>query len=171
MRNCYQSCYFLPDSGAVARYAKYLGIVAAVVVVSACSPSDRTPGQWLRGNVVDTVPQDWTFTDEFKEIYVEVKTPYFIPHSVTIWCGQVDGKLFIGVRDPETKNWPGWMDKNRDVRLKIGDDIYSVAASDLSDEETLAKVRSAYAKKYDLPTATNDKPRKVRYWSIITRRG
>lgn len=169
MRNCYQSCYFLPDSAAVAHYAKYLGIVAAVVVVSACSPSDRTPGQWLRGNVVDTVPQDWTFTDEFKEIYVEVKTPYFIPHSVTIWCGQVDGKLFIGARDPETKNWPGWMDKNRDVRLKISDDIYSVTASDLSDEETLAKVRSAYATKYDLPTATDVKPRRVRYWSVVAR--
>ena len=169
MQNRYQNCYSLLDSAAVARCAKYLGMVAAIVVISACSPNDRTPGQWLRGNVVDTVPQDWTFTDKFKEIYLEVKTPYFIPHSVTSWCGQVDGELFIGARDPETKNWPGWMDKNRDVRLKIGDEIYSVAALDLSDEETLAKVRAAYATKYDLPTATDVKPRRVRYWSVVAR--
>jgi hypothetical protein len=169
MRNYYQGHNFLPDSVAVARYAKYLGIVAAVVIVSACSPSDHTPGQWLRGNVVDTVPQDWTFTDEFKEIYVEVKTPYFIPHSVTIWCAQVDGKLFIGARDPETKNWPSWVDKNRDIRLKIGEDIYSVAAVDLTEEETLANVRSAYATKYDLSAPADGKPRKVRYWSVAAR--
>ena len=169
MQNYYQSCFFLPDSAAMVRCAKYLSIAVAVIVVSACSPSDRTPGQWLRGDVVDTVPQDWTFTDKFKEIYVEVKTPYFIPHSVTIWCAHVDGKLFIGARDPETKNWPGWLNKNRNIRLKIGDDIYSVAAVDLTDEETLTKVRSAYASKYDLATSADGKPRKVRYWSVVAR--
>ncbi len=169
MRNFYHSCYFMPDSAAMARCATILSIAMAIIVVSACSPRDRTPGQWLRGNVVDTVPQDWTFTDDFKEIYVEVKTPYFIPHSVTIWCAQFDGKLFIGARDPETKNWPGWMNENRDIRLKIGADIYSVAALDLTDEETLADVRSAYTTKYDLPTSTDGKPRKMRYWSVVAR--
>lgn len=149
--------------------AQYFAIILVAFWISGCSPSDSTPGQWLRGNAVDAVPQDWSFTDEFKEIYVEVKTPYFIPHSVTIWCAQVDGKLFIGARDPESKNWPGWLDKNRDLRLKVGDNVYSLAASPLADDATLARVRTAYAEKYELPAPTDDKPSNMRYWAIVLR--
>ena len=112
----------------------------------------------------------WTFTDEFKEIYAEVQTPYFIPHSVTIWCAQAEGKLFIGARDPETKNWPGWVDKNHDIRLKIGDNIYSLAASALSDKATLTRVQAAYTQKYDLSAPTDGTPSNMRYWAVVSRK-
>jgi len=170
MQNCHQSYFSLANSATVGRVAKFLTLVITALIISACSPSDRTPGQWLRGKAVETLPQDWAFTDNFQEIYVEVKTPYFIPHSVTIWCGQVGGKLFIGARDPETKNWPGWLDKNHDIRLKIGDNIYSVAASDVSDEVTLEGVRAAYRKKYDIQPSPDGKPRNVRYWAVVARK-
>ncbi len=152
-----------------ANSANFLAVLLVAIWIGGCSPSDATPGQWLRGNAVDRTPDDWSFTDEFKEIYIEVKTPYFIPHSVTIWCAQVKGKLFIGARDPESKNWPGWVDKNGEVRLKIGENIYAVAASPLSDEAAVAPVRAAYSAKYDLPPPTDDAPSTMRYWAIVDR--
>ena len=100
---------------------------------------------------------------------MEVQTPYFIPHSVTIWCAQVDGKLFIGARDPESKNWPGWIDKNSDIRLQIDNDIYSVSASALSNEATLGTLGAAYAEKYSLPPPTDGAPSNMRYWAIVQR--
>ena len=146
--------------------SRCLAIVLTAALVTACEPSDRTPGQWLRGTVVEPLPRDWAFTDEYGEIFVQVETPYFVPHAVTIWCGQVNGNLFIGARDPETKNWVGWMEKNRSVRLKIGDKLYDVVATDFSDDATLAEVRAAYAEKYNLTRPVGGKNSNFRYWSI-----
>lgn len=134
--------------------------------LSGCEPSDRTPGLWLRGELIDPPPQDWSFTDAHKEIFVEVVTPYFLPHSVTIWCAHVDGQLFIGARDPETKNWPGWLDEDRDIRLKIGPRVYPVSAADVTDDDTLQSIRGAYTEKYALDPAV---VRNVRYWAIVPR--
>lgn len=138
----------------------------ALLLLTGCEPGERTPGLWLRGEVVDPPPQDWSFTDAHKEIFVEVSTPYFLSHAVTIWCAQVHGQLFIGARDPETKNWPGWLDQDRSIRLKIGTHVYPVSAADVTDEETLQTIRTAYAEKYDLDPSVK---RAVRYWAIVPR--
>lgn len=143
-----------------------LAALGAALLLTGCEPSDRTPGLWLRGEVVDPPPQDWSFTDAHREIFVEVATPYFLPHSVTIWCAQIHGQLFIGARDPDTKNWPGWLEQDRDVRLKIGPRVYPVSAVDVTDADTLETVRGAYAEKYALDPKAE---RNVRYWAIVPR--
>ena len=157
------------DSNGVRRFVRYFAILITTMILAACEPSGPTPGQWLRGNVVAPLPQDWAFTDDYQEVYVEVSTPYFVPHSVTIWCAQVDGKLFIGARDPESKNWPGWLDDNRDLRLKIGDKLYDAAAADFSDEGTRAAVRTAYTEKYNLPAPAAGEAPDMQYWAIVPR--
>ena len=144
------------------------GLVALVVVLGGCQPSDRTPGLWLSGDVA-TTPADWSFSDQHREIYVQVDTPYFLPHSVTIWCAQLDGTLYIGARNPESKNWVGWMDSRRDIRLKIGEQLFDVRAADFDDEQTLTALRAAYAEKYDLPNTPSSSAPPIRYWRIDTR--
>ena len=157
------------DSNRFRYFARCFAILITTIVVAACEPNGPTPGQWLHGDVVEPLPQDWAFTDDFQEVYVEVSTPYFVPHSVTIWCAHVDGNLYIAARDPESKNWPGWLDKNHDIRLKIGDKLYDVAAADFSDKETLTAVKFAYVEKYDLPPPADNKSPKVQYWVIVSR--
>ena len=146
------------------RGAHVLVLLVIVTIVTGCEPNARRPGQWLRGEVTSP-PTDWSFTDEHPEIFVEVQTPYFIPHSVTIWCAQVDGDLYIGARDPDTKNWPGWMAANNNVRLKIGESVYAVRAADVTDAATLEHVKAAYRKKYALEATSPT----VRYWLIESR--
>jgi len=140
-----------------------------VILLTGCEPSDRTPGLWLRGDVVDPPPGDWSFTDSHREIFVEVATPYFLPHSVTIWCSQVDGQLYIGARDAATKNWPGWLESDRNIRLKIDGQVYPVAAADVEDAETLAAVRASYEQKYELEPGAGGAKRSVTYWAIVPR--
>jgi len=84
-----------------------MAITIAVSLAGCFGPQDRRPGMRLPGEVTPT-PSDWSFTDDHPEIAIEVRTPYFLPHSVTIACGSLDGNLFIGASDPETKHWPGW---------------------------------------------------------------
>ena len=156
-----------PD--ALKRIIHWSVIALTVTLITACEPSKRTPGLWLRGTTVDTLPSDWSFTDDYPEIFVQVRTPYFLPHSVTIWCGQVDGNLYIGAREAESKNWPGWLERDRDIRLKIGDKLYEVTAADIASDDTLAAVRAAYATKYGLPPPVDGETHNVTYWSIVPR--
>ncbi len=149
-------------------FLRVFAIIALAVGLTACEPSDRTPGLWLSGEQT-AFPDDWSFTQDHQEIFVEVSTPYLISHSVTIWCASLEGTLFIGARDPDTKNWPGWVDRNPNVRLKVGDQIFDVAAEPLSDEATIAALRTVYADKYDLPSTFLEGTSTSRYWRIVPR--
>ena len=142
------------------RLARVLGGITILVGLGACEPRDDQPGLWLGGEA-GTLPADWTFTDDHREIAVEVATPYLIRHSVTIWCAQVDGTLYIAAGAPETKNWPGWVADDPNVRLKIGDDVYAVVLDQLGDEAEIAPVQQAYVRKYELKTMPP-----ARYWRV-----
>jgi hypothetical protein len=138
--------------------------LAVVVGLLACEPEDDQPGLWLSGEEISALPSDWTFTDGYREIAVEVATPYLIRHSVTIWCAQVDGTLYIGAGDPESKNWPGWVADDPNVRLKIGDQVYSARLDQLSDKAEIAAAESAYLQKYELESMGGEAG--VRFWRI-----
>jgi hypothetical protein len=147
---------------------QWIALIVALVLVAGCEPSDRTPGFWLRGDIAQTYPEDWRFTEEYREIFVQVETPYFIAHSVTIFCVQIDGELVIGAREPETKNWVGWMENDRGIRLKIGEELYDVATAEISDATALSAVRAAYAEKYDMTIPAGGGP-DFRFWFIVPR--
>ena len=153
--------------------AKSAGVIW-LLVLAACNPVDRRPGIWLTGDV-STYPDSWGFTDAFKDIAIEVNTPYFIPHSVTIWCGSMDDALYVGARDPESKHWPGWVDGDSNVRLGIDAKIYEVTLVPLDpsvpgDAAELARLAPYYARKYALP---NQAPAAgapaTRYWRVAQR--
>ncbi|MGR8949017.1 MAG: hypothetical protein ACU84Q_13300 [Gammaproteobacteria bacterium] len=131
-----------------------------------CEPSDRRPGLWLSGEQADEAPTDWQFTNDLKEIYVQVDTPYFLPHSVTIWCAEVDGELYIGARNPDEKKWPGWVEKSPQVILKIDDNLYSAKIARVTEVALVAKVKAAYAQKYLLETEPGATPPPMRYWKV-----
>ena len=145
-------------------------ILALLIAVSGCfGPEDQRPGLHIRGEVVAVPPSDWSFTNEHREIAVEVRTPYLLPHSVTIWCAEVEGKLYIGARDPDTKRWPGWADRYPDVRLQIGPQLFEVRLTPLDDAARIALVRRAYAAKYDLPRSAAGEGPPIRYWRVESR--
>ena len=153
------------------RHATCASLLASMLALAACfGPSDRRPGFRLEGEVAETLPDDWRFSDQHQEIAVEVRTPYLLPHSVTIWCAALGGQLYVGARDPETKSWPGWVDRDPDVRLGIGETVYEVTLVPVEDEDRLARVRQAYAAKYKLPSPGPNAP-PIRYWVVEPRSG
>lgn len=144
-------------------------LVFAVLSGTGCQPSDRTPGLWLGGEPTEGFPSDWVFSDEYREIYIQVATPYFLPHSVTIWCAQVEGELFVGARNPESKNWPGWVDKNASVVIKVGDFLYDATLVGVEGSDEIAQITEAYSRKYQLNSAPDAKPPPMRYWRVTAR--
>ncbi len=132
------------------------------------SPSDARPGLWLSGDLAAT-PGDWSFSDQQREIQVQVRTPYLVPHSVTVWCATIDGRLYTGARSPETKNWPGWAERSGEVRLRIAGRLYDVRLERIEDADLLTRIRAAYARKYDLPSPPDPASPPVRYWAVTGR--
>ncbi len=141
-------------------------IVIAAVLAGCFGPEDRRPGLHLRGEVVADAPSDWAFTDAHREIAIEVHTPYLLPHSVTIWCATIDGELYLGARDPDTKRWPGWVDRDPDVRLGIGSKVYEVQLTSLEDSVHIKRVQQAYRSKYELPARREGEGPPIRYWRV-----
>jgi len=152
-----------------ARTVPLLALAVWLAPVACVDPQDRRPGLWLRGEVADALPDDWAFTDAHPEIALEVRTPYWIRHSVTIWCAVADGHLYVGARDPESKRWPGWVERDPRVRLGIGGTVYEARLERVADPEHAAAVRAAYADKYDLPEQGPDDAPPMRYWRVAPR--
>ncbi len=149
---------------------RFISAALVVLLLAGCNPADRRPGLWLTGEAAD-VPADWSFTEAEKEIAIQVSTPYLVPHSVTIWCASLDGELYVGARAPETKNWPGWVDDDPNVRLGIAGKVYEVKLEPIDDDAALlARLLPVYVTKYDLPTGPPpaDAPRS-RYWHVVAR--
>jgi len=149
------------------RHTLSLLSLAGLLLLGGCDPQDRRPGLWLSGETVEQLPEAWSFTDAEPEIFIEVTTPYLLPHSVTIWCATVDGTLYVGARDPDSKRWPGWADRRPEVKLKIGEQVYPVRLVTLEDSGEIQVVQQAYAAKYQLPSSSGASA--MRYWRVVPR--
>jgi hypothetical protein len=126
--------------------------LCAVLLLAACQPDNQRPGLWLSGEPVP-YPDDWTFADQYKEIALEVGTPYLLRHSVTIWCATLNGDLYVAASRPEEKHWPGWVNEDPDVRIRIGDELFEARLEPLDDPDLIRQVVAVQAEKYgfDLP--------------------
>jgi len=143
-----------------------LALSVALIAVGCIAPEDRRPGFRLPGEVVG-YPADWSVVEAHPLIAVEVRTPYLLPHSVTITRGVQNGDLIIGARDPETKNWPGWVDDDPNVRLGIGDLVYEAKLVAISDPDEAALARSRATAQSGNPAALKDVP--IRFWRVEPR--
>ena len=145
-------------------------VVVCASWLACVDPVDRRPGLWLAGEVAPTV-SDWSFANDHGEIYVEVVTPYGIRHSVTVVCASLDGALYMGARNPSKKRWVGYVKRNSEVRLKIGERVYraEMSAITMDDAESIALARRAYARKYNRPEVPPADAPVVQYYRVTSR--
>jgi hypothetical protein len=125
-----------------------------VVVVSGCvDPKDRRPGLRLSGEVVNEPISDWSFANEFQEIYLETRTWYQIPHSVTTVCAGIGEKLYVpsiyyGGGEWPDKYWNSNVSSDPRVRLEMGGKIYEREAVVVEDPAEFQAALRALAAKY-----------------------
>ena len=133
------------------RIAAFMACAIAIALTVACSidPSDERPGLGLSGEIAQQPVQDWSFASDAKEIFIETATPYFIPHSVTIWCVTLDNQLYVGAWEADTKRWVANVARDPNVRLKIGNKIYEKKLEPMTDAATIARLNAEYARKYE----------------------
>lgn len=147
----------------------FLLFFLSLLAIMGCQPSDQRPGLWLKGEAASGFPSNWRFSDEHKEVYLQVATPYYLPHSVTIWCAQVEGQLFVAARNPESKKWPGWVSDKPAVTIKVAEKLYLGELLIVEDSSELELIKTAYAEKYQLEPSPGKTPPPMRYWQVKAR--
>jgi hypothetical protein len=125
-------------------------LLLVVLSVTGFGPHDRTPGLWLKGNVVTTPVTDWSFTENIPVVQVQTQAWYLLPHSVNINCLDYNGQLYlVSVYPAGTRHsWNENVIRDPRVRLKIGDQIYDRTASLVTDPAEQEGVLEARHKKY-----------------------
>ena len=130
-----------------------LVVFAAAVVWMGCQPKDVRPGLWLRGESVEAHVDDWRFTGDIEEIFIETRPWYGVRHSTTIWCVELDGELYVGSygdEETEKKTWEKNIARSPEARLGIEGKLYQVELEPVTDANLTTALDAIYAKKYDM---------------------
>jgi hypothetical protein len=125
-------------------------LILIVLRITGFGPHARTPGLWLKGNVVTTPVTDWSFTDKIPVVQIQTETSYMLPHSVNINCLNYNGQLYLVSVYPAgtAHTWNDNVIRDPHVRLKIGDDIYDRTVSLVTDPAEQEGVLQARHNKY-----------------------
>jgi hypothetical protein len=143
----------------------------AIALTVACSiePSDERPGLGLSGEVHQQAIEDWSFTEDSGEIFIETVTSYWIPHSVTAWCVTVGNDLYVSADYADRKSWVANVARNPNVRLKIKGKVYEQKLVAVTDHETIDSIDSGWARKYEYEEEEVDEDMTVGYWRVVER--
>ncbi|MCZ6617065.1 MAG: hypothetical protein O7E57_02950 [Gammaproteobacteria bacterium] len=98
-------------------------------------PDERRPGTRLGGDLAHVQDTDWSFLQGRNQIFVETRTWYLIPHSVTTTSWVADGAFYVPCGSCDSKRWPKNVERDPRVRLKINESIYERRAIRITDPE------------------------------------
>jgi hypothetical protein len=155
----------------MSRIAAFMAGTFTIALTVACSidPSDERPGLGLSGEVHQQAVEDWSFTADVEEIFIETVTSYWIPHSVTAWCVVVGDELYVSADDADTKSWVANVARNPNVRLKIGGEVYEQKLVPVTDAATMSAIDRGFARKHEYEEEEADEDMTVGYWRVVAR--
>ena len=153
------------------KFARVAASVVAAVLMIACSvmPNNERPGLRLPGEVVPSPVDDWSFTEDSEEIFIETATWYGIPHSVTAWCLTVGDDLYVSADYADEKRWVANVARNPNVRLWIKGKVYEQKLVPVTDPTLIAAIDSGWARKYEYEDEEVDEEMVVGYWRVVER--
>jgi len=121
----------------------------------------------LTGEVVEGPVDDWSFTDAHREIYVETRTPWLLPHSVTIVATSLDRVLYVHARRPAEKRWVTHVERDPRVRLEIGGKIYQRRLEPVEDAALQEATYQDFATKYGWEPAPPPQRPPMRFFRAV----
>jgi squalene-hopene/tetraprenyl-beta-curcumene cyclase len=148
---------------------KSLMSLAVALLAMGCAPKDERPGLWLNGDLVENRIDDWSFTNDIEELFIETRPWYGVSHSTTIWCVTLDGTLYIGSYGDEKKTWEKNVARNPEARLAIEGRLYEVTVAPVSDAELTESLDRAYSAKYDMAEVFGEDLPKWWYYRVSQR--
>jgi hypothetical protein len=128
-----------------------LGIFASSLLLLACGPLGPLPGSRLDGELSSSLPSDWTFTDRYDRIQIEVRPAE--PYSVNVWCVASGDRLYVAAGAAESSVWARALLDDPHARLRIGQLLYGVTATRVVDAAEIEAYVIALSDKYAISIA------------------
>ena len=157
------------------RLVKYIGLPSLVLVlilgtayVFRTDPVMMISGKHLSGEEF-TYPENWLFTNEYQTIKLETNPGN--PHSVTTVCFIRDGKLIIPSQEGHTKKWTQYVLEDNRVRIKVGNNIYSVRLSLIEKDANIKEIGQYLAIKFPnrAPPKPDEEPKNIWLFEVSPR--
>jgi hypothetical protein len=128
----------------VTRPALFLALMLAGPIAGCGAPFVLLPGGALEGSTVAT-PDSWSFTDAVKTVQLETRPAD--PYSVNIWVIAIGENLYAHAGTNRSA-WVENMEADPNVRLRVNDSIYELAASRVDGQKEFDLFSDAYEQKY-----------------------
>jgi hypothetical protein len=120
-------------------------IVVSIVSAAGCGrPFALLPGGALEGTPA-AVPASWSFTDEVDTVQLETRPAQ--PYSVNIWATAAGEEIYIHAGGNRS-TWVEYIEADPNVRLRVNESIYELAAARVADQAEFDRFSDAYEKKY-----------------------
>lgn len=118
--------------------------VAFLALLAGCSGYIPFSSGALEGSA-QPAPADWSGMANVK--IVQLETQPDDPYSVNIWAVATGGELYVFAGDNHT-TWIQHMEANPRVRLQVGEAIYALRASRVTDATEFEQFAKAWESKY-----------------------
>ncbi len=108
-----------------------------IALLVACGP---IPGGSLAGQKA-VVPSDWSTAVPESRAFCEIEARPETPHSIQLECFLHDGKLYVQSHRWvmagwwPVQSWAGVWIEHPDVRVRLGDSLYDVKATRVTDAQ------------------------------------
>lgn len=123
---------------------RLLFLVLAVCAAGCGGPFVLLPGGSLEGRTAPA-PESWAFTDEVDTIQLETNPAD--PYSVNIWVIAMGDSLYVHA-GANRAEWVANMEADPEVRLRVDDTIYELAAARVENQDEFDRFSDAYEEKY-----------------------
>jgi hypothetical protein len=147
-----------------------LGITAFLVSRLADGPvSILAGGPFTSGELVEVVPDDWSFVTDVDEIELQLLEP---PRSRITWVVVHRGRAYVpcGFLDvPLWKQWPHEAERDGRALLRLDGRLYPVQAERVTDLELHAELGKLSAAKYGFGTGEPPDPDQVWFFRLSPR--
>lgn len=122
---------------------KILAFAAGALMLAGCAdPIGPFAGGALSGQNTPP-PAAWDGVPDDVQLEVRPADPY----SVNVWAVGIGPALYVA-GEVEGKNWISYIRANGDVRVRMDDAVYSLAAVEVDDADERRRVVEAYVDKY-----------------------
>ena len=128
------------------RHAWYAAGIAATLLC-ACGPIGPFPGGALDGETGSRSVEDWSFSDDHKNIQLE--TAPADPYSVTLWCVAHEGQLYIAAARGAESTWAQNLLDDPSSKVRIDGTLYERRAVRVTDADEISQALDMFIAKYD----------------------
>lgn len=120
-------------------------LALCAVALAACEPLFVFAGGRI-GGVDEAPPASWNFAETVQTVQVETRPAD--PYSVNVWGVGVGGHFYVAASDGADARWAQAIEADPQVRLRVGERVFPLAAERVGDAAELEDVAAAYAAKY-----------------------